>query len=63
MLDAPRGSTDANTIKNFAMHARRGHHRCRNKVTSAHPIGSSATDDTPLSCAVEGQFRLPKWSL
>src|SRR5262249_3173904 len=40
MLDAPRGSTDANTIKNFTMHARRGHHHCRDKVTSAHPVAA-----------------------
>src|SRR5262249_22569937 len=50
MVDAPGGPTDENTSKNFTRHARRGHHHCRDKVTSAQPVGSSATNDTPLSC-------------
>ena len=50
---------DANTIKNFATRARRGHHYCRNQGTSAHPIGSSTTIIHRLSCDVEGQFQHP----
>jgi len=37
---------DANTIVNFAMRARRGHHRCRDEGTSACPGGSSTKNDT-----------------